>query len=253
MPVSSPFPRTRAVDGHCCAARRMFILLFSGLSLAITLPAVADVPRTDVKALNLNDPYAAHIAEASQRFGLPAAWIRAVMRVESAGNPRAVSSAGAMGLMQVMPRTWADLRADLALGDDPFDPRDNILAGTAYLRRMFERYGSPGFLAAYNAGPGRYDAHRISGRPLPAETQAYVAALTPMISDGAVAPVATTSLEALGWLTAPLFTGRSSVDPIWAVMPASGVSGIDPLREFFASMPRSSGLFVARPASEKTR
>ncbi|MCC5967787.1 MAG: transglycosylase SLT domain-containing protein, partial [Natronohydrobacter sp.] len=72
---------------------------------------------------------------------------------ESAGNPRAVSHAGAMGLMQVMPGTWAELRAAHQLVDDPFDPRDNILAGAAYLRQMYDRFGSPGFLAAYNAGP----------------------------------------------------------------------------------------------------
>ena len=252
MPVSSSFPYLRAADGRCCAARRILLLLLSGLYLSVALPVGADVPRLPTIP-SATDPYASHIAEASRRFGIPAAWIRAVMRVESAGNPRAVSSAGAMGLMQIMPRTWVDLRADLALGDDPFDPRDNIMAGAAYLRRMYDRYGSPGFLVAYNAGPGRYDAHRNSGRPLPAETQAYVAALAPMIRDGTVAPVATASLEVLGWLTAPLFTGRSSVDPMWAVMPASGVSAIDPLRELFASSPRSSGLFVARPTPEKTR
>lgn len=254
MPVSTSFPYLRAADGRCCAARRMLLLLLFGLSLTAALPVNADVPH--VPAIpSPADPYASHIVEASQRFGIPAAWIRAVMRVESAGNPRAVSSAGAMGLMQIMPRTWAGLRADLALGDDPFDPRDNILAGAAYLRRMFDRYGLSGFLAAYNAGPGRYDAHRNSGRPLPAETQAYVAVLAPMIRDDTVAPVpvATASLEALGWLTAPLFTGRLSVDPMGAVMPASGVSAVDPLRELFASTLRSSGLFVARPIPEKTR
>ena len=101
-------------------------------------------------------PYAAHIAEASQRFGIPEHWIRAVLRAESAGDVRAVSSAGAMGLMQVMPDTWAGLRVRHGLGRDPYDSRDNILAGTAYLREMFDRYGNVGaMLAAYNAGPGR--------------------------------------------------------------------------------------------------
>ncbi|WP_447411863.1 lytic transglycosylase domain-containing protein, partial [Clostridium perfringens] len=77
------------------------------------------------------------------------------MRVESAGDAHAVSRAGAIGLMQIMPATYAELRRDLGLGPDPFAVRDNVLAGTAYLRRMYDRYGSPGFLAAYNAGPGR--------------------------------------------------------------------------------------------------
>jgi soluble lytic murein transglycosylase-like protein len=95
-----------------------------------------------------------HIAEAARRFGIPEHWIRAVMRVESAGDVRAMSSAGAMGLMQIMPRHMGRSARRHGLGADPYDPRDNILAGAAYLREMHDRYGSPGFLAAYNAGPG---------------------------------------------------------------------------------------------------
>src|SRR3546814_3022380 len=87
------------------------------------------------------------------------------MRVESRGDVRAVSPKGAMGLMQLMPDTWASLRVRLGLGANPYDPRDNILAGAAYLREMHDRYGSPGFLAAYNAGPGRYEEY-LAGRPL---------------------------------------------------------------------------------------
>ena len=67
------------------------------------------------------------------------------------------------------------------LGADPFDPHDNILAGAAYLRELHDRYGSPGFLAAYNAGPARYEDHLATGQPLPAETRAYVALLAPLI------------------------------------------------------------------------
>src|SRR3546814_11665342 len=105
------------------------------------------------------------------------------MRVESAGRVLTISSAGAMGLMQVMPGTWAELRTRYGLGGDPYDARDNILAGTAYLREMHDRYGSPGFLAAYNAGPRRYEQH-LAGRPLPAETRAYLAALAPLVGGG---------------------------------------------------------------------
>ena len=88
-----------------------------------------------------------------------------------------------MGLMQIMPRTYAGLRARHQLGLDAYNPHDNILAGAAYLREMLDRYGSPGFLAAYNAGPGRYDEHLATGRPLPPETQVYIATLSPMIGD----------------------------------------------------------------------
>ncbi len=91
---------------------------------------------------------AAHVSEASQQFGIPEQWIYAVIRAESAGRVRVVSRAGAMGLMQLMAGTWARQRARFSLGQDPFDPRDNILAGTSYLREMYDRYGAQGFLAA---------------------------------------------------------------------------------------------------------
>ncbi len=153
----------------------------------------------------------AHIAEAAQRFRIPERWIRAVMRAESAGNPRAVSSAGAMGLMQIMPGTWAELRAVHGFGNDPFERRENILAGTAYLRQMYDQFGAPGFLAAYNAGPGRYAEHLRTGRTLPRETRRYVAALSQELgfSDAPNAqPIRTVSADR--WQAAPLFAPVSA-------------------------------------------
>jgi soluble lytic murein transglycosylase-like protein len=129
----------------------------------------------------LQAPLRVHAQAASERFGLKADLIEAVILAESGGDPRVVSRAGAMGLMQLMPGTWAQLRSQLALGPDPFDPHDNVLAGSAYLRALLDRYGSPGFLAAYNAGPGRYE-QSLQGRPLPAETLAYVAKLSGRIA-----------------------------------------------------------------------
>ena len=156
---------------------RYAVLLLAGALSVCAGSGVAVAQSASVVRPVAVDPYAAHITEASQRFGIPEHWIRAVLRAESAGDVRAISSAGAMGLMQVMPDTWAGLRARYRLGRDPYQPRDNILAGTAYLREMWDRYGNVGaMLAAYNAGPGRYDEHRSTGRPLPAETRAYVAA-----------------------------------------------------------------------------
>jgi len=122
-----------------------------------------------------------HIAEAERRFGVPAAWIEAVLTAESAGDPAAISHKGAMGLMQIMPATWAELRAEHGLGSDPFAPRDNILAGAAYLRAMHDRFGFPGLFAAYNAGPTRYQAQLIKGDPLPVETSAFVARVTQIL------------------------------------------------------------------------
>lgn len=132
------------------------------------------------------DPWGPYIREASKRFDVPDLWIRAVMRVESGGNEYLngqliTSGAGAMGLMQVMPETYDELRDRYSLSDDPFDPHDNILAGAAYLREMYDIYGSPGFLAAYNAGPRRLDDYLSNNRPLPDETRRYVAMIGPNI------------------------------------------------------------------------
>ena len=84
---------------------------------------------------------------------------------------------GAIGLMQLMPPTWAMMRAVLTLGSDPDDPHDNIVAGACYLRRMYDRFGYPGLFGAYNAGPGIYAAWLAGRRSLPAETVTYLAVL----------------------------------------------------------------------------
>lgn len=142
------------------------------------------------------------------------------MQAESAGDVHAVSPKGAMGLMQIMPATWEELRARYGLGDDPFKPRDNILAGAAYLREMLDRFGKKGFLAAYNAGPARYEEYLAKGRPLPRETVDYLKKLTPMI-DG-IAPGQSTSPRPSNRRSAarsPIFAhaGSSrSVDPVHA-------------------------------------
>ena len=137
-----------------------------------------------------SDPWGPYIKEASARFDVPDPWIRALMRVESGGkaylNGKLItSSAGAMGLMQVMPGTYEELRSRHNLGDDPFDPHDNIMAGVAYMREMYDIYGAPGFLAAYNAGPNRLDDYLANNRPLPDETRRYVAMIGPSLSTAA--------------------------------------------------------------------
>jgi hypothetical protein len=120
------------------------------------------------------------VHEAADRFGLPATWLDAVIRAESAGcevmdGSRTTSSAGAMGLMQLMPETWKTYRVRLRLGDDPYGARDNIMAGAAYLSDLYRRFGSSGFLAAYQAGPKRYEEFLDDGRPLPRQTVDYIA------------------------------------------------------------------------------
>lgn len=201
------------------------------------------------------DPWAAYVTEAARRFAIPERWIRAVMAVESVGNPAALSSKGAMGLMQIMPYTWDGLRAKHSLGNDPWEPGDNILAGTAYLREMHDRYGSIGaMLAAYNAGPKRYDEYLATGRALPAETVDYIARIMPMIDD-------TISVErSIGaglrpsWSRAPLFVARPTVptdhDRAVADLPSGRPSNGQPIIDLSALVPPSDGLFVRRPETE---
>lgn len=154
-------------------------------------------------------PYAAHVGEAAARFSLSEDLIWAVMRAESAGNPRALSRAGAMGLMQIMPGTWADLTARHRLGTDPFDVRANILAGAAYLRAMLDRYGDlSAALAAYNAGPWRVDDWRAGARSLPAETIAYVARIAPALGEPSVTSSTRPAAVLPDWRSAALFTAR---------------------------------------------
>ncbi len=233
--------------------RRALLLLVS--LTAIGMPTVAIHAQPAAAAVRApSEPYAALIAEAAQRFAIPAAWIRAIMRIESRGDRRAVSPKGAMGLMQLMPATWAVLRARYGLGRDAFDPHDNIIAGAAFLREMHDRYGSPGFLAAYNAGPGRYEDYRDHHRPLPPETVAYVAALVPFVGGDAIdGPVLPAASDPSSWTQAPLFIVRSaSAEP--ADHGTNKPPGNDPptvlaVRDVSAIDPQSGGLFVAISAA----
>ena len=125
------------------------------------------------------DPWGPYIREASRRFDVPERWIREVMRQESGGRATATSPVGAMGLMQVMPATYRELQRRHDLGDDPYHPYDSIMAGTAYIRQMYDLYGSPAFLAAYNAGPRRLENYLYANSGLPAETRNYVARVGP--------------------------------------------------------------------------
>jgi hypothetical protein len=125
-----------------------------------------------------------YIGEAAQRFAIPQEWIRAVMRSESGGrttlNGQPITSvAGAMGLMQLMPGTYSDMRQRYGLGIDSYDPHDNVLAGAAYLRLMYQHYGYPGLFAAYNAGPARFEGYLLRGKSLPSATLSYVGSIVP--------------------------------------------------------------------------
>lgn len=175
------------------------------ISLAVASPAAA----------NSVDRWQPYITEASLRFGIPERWIKRVMRAESGGkttlNGRPIRShAGAMGLMQVMPATWAQLTKTHRLGKNPDEPRANILAGTAYLRDMYDRFGHPGLFAAYNAGPGRYHAYLHGRRRLPAETIAYVRIVTGKPSFARSGPLQT-PVERIARPPDMIFYGTQSV------------------------------------------
>ncbi|MCP3406192.1 transglycosylase SLT domain-containing protein [Bradyrhizobium sp. CCGB01] len=193
-----------------------------------------------------SNPFAAFVDEASKRFAIPVNWIGSVINVESARDVQARSPKGAMGLMQIMPATWAELRERYNLGNDPYDPHDNILAGTAYLRELLERYGSPGVFAAYNAGPSRYEEH-LAGSPLPDETRAYVAKLANLLAIK-LPPIWTSSGQSSA--AATLFVTRSDLmktrDRLQALMPSSGVTAAISVGDVSPMVPRPIGVFVPR-------
>lgn len=157
------------------------ILAWAAPGLVTGQPAAQPASHETASAVAAWRPYT---REASRRCGVPVVWIERVMQAESRGRTvqgrRPIRSrAGAIGLMQLMPATWSDMRARLGLGSDPDDPRDNILAGTCFLRLMYERFGYPGLFAAYNAGPARYAAYLAGHQGLPRETIGYLASVAP--------------------------------------------------------------------------
>ncbi|QMW22473.1 lytic transglycosylase domain-containing protein [Sandaracinobacteroides saxicola] len=131
------------------------------------------------------------------------------MLAESGGRSSAISSAGAIGCMQLMPGTWSELTARFSLGSDPFHPRANMFGGAAYLRAMVDRFGWPSALAAYHAGPNRYEQHREGARPLPDETRAYVATIASR-TDGTTTIALQPAIGLPDWRHSDLFTGPSA-------------------------------------------
>lgn len=252
----SSFPATSANTARTPKERRMRrcrVSLATGIAILVTVGCVAarsePAITQPVNAVAVCTPLANFVAEASQRFGIPAAWIRAVMRAESFGDVHAVSPKGAMGLMQIMPETWASLRQRYRLGADPFNAHDNIIAGAAYLRELHDRYGIPGFLAAYNAGPGRWEDHLATSRPLPAETRAYLIRLLPIVSGNADDDISILTAVVKSWTEASLFPSSPSTSSN-DVATEPGTQPSRPLndrraRDWTGLAPQSDGLFVA--------
>jgi hypothetical protein len=240
---------TRRPKRHLCCT---VVLAVSSL-LSLSIPAEAQSASTT--AAQVAATWAPVIEEAAARFAIPASLIHEIIRVESNGNPKAVSPKGAVGLMQLMPNTYAELRARYGLGDDPANPHDNIIAGAAYLRDMHERFGFAGFIAAYNAGPERYLDHLKTRRVLPDETLAYVARLDPSV------PGASPSRERLAaandGLVQPssLFATQRSDHPTDSgstFAPRAGIPSINRgIADLSALVPLSGGLFVHRSEAHR--
>lgn len=231
--------------------RRSVLLFLSGLSCACALPTATLAQSAATERAIPGIPFGEFIAEAASRFALPAAWLHAIMRAESRGRPRAISPKGAIGLMQIMPATWNDLRARHRLGTDPFDPHDNIIAGAGYIRELFDRYGSPGWIAAYNAGPGRYEA-ALRGRPLPAETRVYVATVMPAIGPTTTAnPTAIAMVDRFAWTRSPLFVGRGEQPSSASAVPIDKQINERPRPDELTGAAGSQGLFIARSTGDR--
>jgi soluble lytic murein transglycosylase-like protein len=248
--------RRKSAERRHGVRRRVAVLLLSGLLVLAPSPAVhaQDAPVAEPAA---EQCFSAHSAEASRRFRIPGDWIRAVLAAESAHDVGAVSDAGALGLMQVMPDTWDELRAKYRLGDDPFDPRDNILAGTAYLRELLDRYGDvTGMLAAYNAGPGRYDDYLTAGRPLPVETVDFVAKLAPALGGKPLPGRVPATPRPTDWREAPLFiVPAGGASPAGSLHPGGqpdAEATTDSAQDAGSTPAPSEGIFVARSGGESS-
>lgn len=242
---------------RCQSPTRIVSLLFlSGLLVGVAMPIPTHAQSVAIERSSVH-PYADYIAEASQRFGIPEHWVSAVMQVESAGHVTAVSTAGAMGLMQIMPSTWTELRLRHRLGNDPFEPRDNILGGTAYLREMYDLFGAPGFLGAYNAGPSRYAEHLETGRALPRETRVYVAMLAPIIGSELPPGSRHTAVRPTDWRDAALFVAPADGAPTTGRPQIHRQPDADPRalgpHALAPSADRSDGIFVTPSRSNPSQ
>lgn len=217
------------------------------VAFAILQPSVLQAqtsPFVPAKVVSKQTGLQEIIREASVRFAIPERWIVEVIRAESNGKVGAVSHKGARGLMQIMPATWEVLRRRYGLGNAPYNPRENIMAGTAYLREMYDKFGFPGCLAAYNAGPGRYSAWVSGKRKLPRETINYVNLITSRIGRGSSFATANSSSLAKPNAVQPaqsgLFISRPVADGKQEINSALGAKDTHPKDDLL----QGQGLFV---------
>jgi hypothetical protein len=189
-----------------CSVTAIALFMCDGAASALLKSSARAQTATRSEAV---DRFAKLIEEASGRFAVPASWIRAVMHVESGGDEHATSPRGAMGLMQLMPATWVELSVRYGLGVDPFDARDNIIAVPRISKTC--TIVSVRQASLQPITPVRRGMNSISrrGRPLPQETTAYVAAVTPLLSDRQSELTAIRIRRVVPWREAPLFVERA--------------------------------------------
>jgi soluble lytic murein transglycosylase-like protein len=220
------------------APQRAAVLLapFEGdVEHAVIRPSVFDKEQamSEVERIARWSPY---IQEAARRFDISEDWIRAVIRMESGGRTffggkPITSHAGAMGIMQLMPQTYGDMKELHGLGDNPYDPRNNVLAGTAYLRWLYEKFGYPKMFAAYNAGPGTLQKQMAGARRLPLETRNYVRGIAQILDTATAADEAAEEPEKLiATLTRPdgstITIDAETVNSIRPSLPNEFVPGV---------------------------
>ena len=164
-------------------------------------------------------PFAGIVDDAARRHGVDPGLVHAVITVESGYRATAQSPAGAQGLMQLMPATQRDLGVS-----DAFDPRQNVDAGVAYLRRLTDEFGTVLAIAAYNAGPGA--VRRYNGIPPYEETRAYVWAVLVQAAEEHVPPRDRTHAIAEAGLAEPATVRRRARDDHPAL---NGAAGLEPL------------------------
>lgn len=242
-------------NGTARSSRPRPVVVILVASLAAFIPFTTRAETASARVEDLASPWSAFIVEAAERFAIPAAWIRAVMRAESGGDVTAVSPRGAVGLMQIMPNTYTELCLRYGLGHDPSDPHDNIVAGAAYLREMYDRFGVPGFIAAYNVGPARYQDHLANGYPLPKETRDYVASVVPRLAGTLSVDKSTTTGGQPDWQTASLFVARSerkSADALLLFSPQPPHINTDRnVTDLSGLTPAQDGLFISRTQQQR--
>ncbi len=167
--VSQPNPVLTPNAGLGALATIMNSNLMSSPSISYNPVPTSYRPTNGTVNMDQNGDYNDIIKEAANKYQVPEKLIRSVIQQESGYNPNAISSAGASGLMQLMPKTASSLGVNNIM-----DPYDNIMGGTKYIKSMMTKYNGniELTLASYNAGPGNVD--KYNGIPPFKETQNYV-------------------------------------------------------------------------------